>query len=331
MTVAESSRPSLSVVVPNFNHAKYLPLSLPAILQQSFKPFEVIVLDDASTDNSIEVIQKFARENPAIRLIRNEKNLGVMPNLNKGVSLATGEYVFIGSADDEAMPGLFEASMRLLAQHHQAALCSTVSEWRYVDSGLSWQMATGLADKPCYLSPEDLVRLGLQSRLMISSSSVVFRKEALLNVGVFIPELRWHADWFACFISAFRFGMCYVPESLSVVNILPKSYYTAGSKRLEHRQVLLGILQRLNSPAFADVRPRVIGSGALSLFSTTILKIMLSRREYWPFINLTFLRRTLRRSAELTGKRVLPRWLAREVLKRLYQGSSATPAGNPGK
>jgi len=323
--------PSLSVVVPNFNHAKYLPLSLPAILQQSFRPLEVIVLDDASTDNSVEVIERFARENPTIRLVRNEKNLGVMPNLNKGVSLARGDYVFIGSADDEAMPGLFEASMRLLAQHDKAALCSTISEWRYVDSGLSWQMATGLADKPCYLSPTDLVRLGCRGKLMISSSSVVFRKAALLDVGIFIPELRWHADWFACFISAFRFGMCYVPESLSVVNILPKSYYTAGSKRLDHQQVLLGILQRLNSPAFADVRPRVRDSGALSLFSIPILKIMLSRREFWPFINLTLLRRTLWRSAELTGKRVLPKWLAREILKRLYRGSGATTTGNPGK
>jgi hypothetical protein len=220
--------------------------------------------------------------------------------------------------------------MRLLAQHRQAALCSTVSEWRYVDSGLSWQMAAGLADKPTFLSPEELVRLGRSGRLMISSSSVVFRKEALQDVGVFIPELRWHADWFACFISAFRFGMCYVPESLSVVNILPKSYYTAGSKKLEHRQVLVGILEKLNLPGFADVRPRVIASGALSLFSTTILKIMLSRREFWPFINATFLRRALWRSAELTGKRVLPRWMARAVLKHLYQGASATSTASPG-
>src|SRR5262245_60937643 len=160
--------PSLSVVVPNYNHAKYLEHSLPAILNQSVRPLEVLVLDDASTDNSIEVIRRFASQNPLVRLVQNEQNLGVMPNLNKGVALARGDYVFIGSADDEVLPGLFEKSMRLLAQHPQAGLSSTVSVWRYVDSGLSWHMAVGMADRPSYLSPHELVNLGKRGKLLIS-------------------------------------------------------------------------------------------------------------------------------------------------------------------
>jgi hypothetical protein len=122
--------------------------------------------------------------------------------------------------------------------------------------------------------------------------------------------------------------MCYLPESLSLVNILPKSYYTGRDKQ-QHNEVLTGILERLNSSAYADVRPRVRDSGALSLFSVPMLRIMLSRREFWPFINLTFLRRTMWRSAELAGKRVLPRWLAGLVLKHLYNAPDGTAAKNP--
>jgi len=322
---AAARLPTLSVVVPNYNHAQYLPASLPAIARQSFPPLEVIVLDDASTDDSLAVIERLATQFPVIRLVRNEKNLGVMPNLNKGVGLCRGDYIFIASADDEILPGLFEKSMQLLAQYPQAAHSCTLSEWRYVDSGLSWHMSAGMADGPAYLSPEDLVRLGRQGKLMISSSSIVFRKEALCNVHGFIPELRWHADWFAAFISAFRYGLCYVPECLSLVNILPKSFYTAGRKGQEHEKVLLGILERLNQPEFADVRPRVRDSGALSLFATPMLRLILSRPEFRYYFNSTFLCRTLRRSAELAGRRVLPTWLARWILNRFYRAEPVSP------
>src|SRR5882724_13615892 len=131
--MAASGLPTLSVVVPNYNHAKYLPACLSAILRQSVQPLEVLVLDDVSTDNSLEVIKRIAAKNPLVRLVQNEKNLGVMPNLNKGVQLAKGDYVFIGSADDEIIPGLFEKSMQLLARHPQAGLSCTICTWRYVD------------------------------------------------------------------------------------------------------------------------------------------------------------------------------------------------------
>src|SRR5438034_2246469 len=96
--------PSLSVVVPNYNHARYLPVCLKAILAQSVAPIELIVVDDASTDNSVEVIRRFAAQSPLVRLVQNEKNLGVMANQIKGLDLARGEFVFFQAADDEVQP-----------------------------------------------------------------------------------------------------------------------------------------------------------------------------------------------------------------------------------
>src|SRR6267378_1457403 len=106
--------PSLSVVVPNYNHARYLPTCLKAILAQSVTPIELIVVDDASTDNSIEVIKQFVTQNPLVRLVQNEKNMGVALTQNRGLTLARGEYIFMQAADDEVLPGLFEKSLRLL-------------------------------------------------------------------------------------------------------------------------------------------------------------------------------------------------------------------------
>ena len=311
--------PKLSVVVPNYNHARYLPACLRAVLEQSAPPAEIIVIDDASTDNSLEVLNQLTQQHPTIRLYSNERNQGVLHNLNRGIELAREDYLLFAAADDEVMPGLFEKSLRLLAEHPQAGLSCTVSEWRYTDSDLRFHVSVGMADRPAFLSPDDLVRISRKGKLLISSSSVVFRRQALRDVGQFIPELRWHTDWFAENVAAFRFGLCFVPEPLSLVNILPKSYYTGGRGRPEHRQVLTRILELLNTPAYADVRPLIRSSGILSVFATPMLRVMLGRKEFKPFINFAFLRRTLWRAAELTGKKVLPVWLSRWVLNRLYR------------
>jgi len=322
--IAAMDLPRLSVVVPNYNHAAYLPHCLDALLQQSAQPFEVIVIDDASTDNSREVLEQYTSRHSILRVHRNEKNQGVVYGLNRGLELAQGDYVCFPAADDEVRPGFFEKSLRLLAQHPQAALCCTTCEWRYVDSGLTWHMGTGMAHKPCYLSPDDLVRVGRRGKLFIGTSSAIMRKQPLIEAGGFISELRWHCDWFAVTVPAFRYGICFVPEPLSMFNIYSQSYYSSGRKRDEHRQVLLKLVELLDSPACADVRSRIRESGALSLFATPMLRILLSRPEYRSFINATLLRLSFRRNAELVGKTILPRWLARWFLNRFYRARTAS-------
>jgi glycosyltransferase involved in cell wall biosynthesis len=318
VAMAATSLPSLSVVVPNYNHARHLETCLSAILRQSVQPLEVIVLDDASTDNSVEVIRRIAAQHPVVRLVQNEKNLGVMPNINKGIQLSRGEYIYVASADDEIVPGLFEKSLRLLAQHPQAAYCCAITEWREVASGLIWHMAADMCDKPCYLSPDEMVQLGKKGGLFIVTSSCVQKREPLLKAGIFPPELRWHADWFAMYVTGFRDGICFVPEILSTANILPGSFYQSGHKKDEHERVLLNLLKLLNSDSFADVAPRIRESGALSMFAMPLFKLMVRRPDYRHFITATFVRRTLRRSVELQAKKCFPTWLARWCLNRFY-------------
>jgi len=317
--MAASGLPTLSAVVPNYNHAKYLPACLSAILRQSVQPLEVLVLDDVSTDNSLEVIKRIAAQNPLVRLVQNEKNLGVMPNLNKGVELSRGEYVYVASADDEIVPGLFEKSLRLLAQYPQAAFCCAVAEWRETFSGLVWHMAAGMADQPCFLSPDEMVQLGKQGKLALVSSTAVQKREPLRQAGSFPPELRWHADWFATYVTGFRHGVCFVPEVLSLANLLPGSFFQSGKKRREHRQVLLNLLERLHSREYADVLPRLRESGDLSLFGLPLVRLALRQPQYRRVINATLLRRAFRRSAELQAKKLLPVWLARWCLNRFYR------------
>ncbi len=117
------NRARLSIVLLNYNHARYIGEALQAILGQSYKPWEVIIVDDASTDNSIDVIEKFIRRDPTVRLLKNEHNMGVERSANRGLEYASGDYIFSAAADDKILPGLFEKSIRMLALYPQAGLC----------------------------------------------------------------------------------------------------------------------------------------------------------------------------------------------------------------
>lgn len=105
--------PSVSVLIPNYNHARYLCQLLDSVLPLKEFLFEVIIRDDASTDNSWEILSKYALENSIIRLERNEKNLGGLENYKRLISEAKGEYMILQSADDFWIPDnmreMFEA------------------------------------------------------------------------------------------------------------------------------------------------------------------------------------------------------------------------------
>ena len=92
--------PTFSVVMPNFNHARYLEAALQAHLAQSVPPLEIIVVDDASTDESVAIVERLATEHSRLRLIRLARNGGVNAAINRGLREARGDYVSVSAADD---------------------------------------------------------------------------------------------------------------------------------------------------------------------------------------------------------------------------------------
>lgn len=207
--------PTLSVVIPNYNHARFLPESLGAILAQSYRPTEVIILDDASTDKSVAVIEGFARQDPIVRLVRNEQNMGVEWNVNRLMELATGDYVYSPSADDKILPGFFEKSMSLLAQYPQAGLCSTVGRLmgeNGEDRGI--RSIAVISKRPLYVSPEEVRELLVKYGRWIDAGTVIYRRDVLNREGGYVVELGPFADQFANLVLALRYGACFVPEPL---------------------------------------------------------------------------------------------------------------------
>jgi glycosyltransferase involved in cell wall biosynthesis len=94
----------------NYNHGRFLPDAVQALLHQRYAFHEIIILDDCSTDNSAEMIEGFASSYPVIKFLRNPRNMGVVHNLNRLIELASGDYICGTAADDVLLPGFNEAS-----------------------------------------------------------------------------------------------------------------------------------------------------------------------------------------------------------------------------
>jgi glycosyltransferase involved in cell wall biosynthesis len=112
--------PAISVLVPVYNGIPYLPDALASVLQQTWRDFEVVVIDDASTDASWEVIR--ACRDARVRAFRNERNLGLPGTLNRGLALCQGEWIARQDQDDLCHPARLEAQLMHVREHPDVML-----------------------------------------------------------------------------------------------------------------------------------------------------------------------------------------------------------------
>lgn len=219
------SRPSLSVIMPNYNHGRYLREALAAVGAQSYRPKEILVVDDASTDDSVAVLEELRRENPLIRLLRNEKNLGAIGAVNRGLENASGDYVVGASADDKVLPGFFEKTMAALALEPRAALCSSLSYLVGEDLRPLGDVYCPIVSKtPRYLPPAEVLRKLKTHGSWFLGNTTVYQRRALLDEGGFPPELSSYSDGFVSLVLALRHGACFVPERLACWRRLPDGF-----------------------------------------------------------------------------------------------------------
>lgn len=120
------TNPQVSVIIPVYNTAAYLMRALQSVLQQGLNNLEIILINDGSTDHSADVIRQVS--DPRILYLENERNMGLVYTLNKGLDLARGAYIARMDGDDISMPGRLEAQLAYLQQHPEVDVLATVVE-----------------------------------------------------------------------------------------------------------------------------------------------------------------------------------------------------------
>lgn len=287
--VATGTNPmsTLSILMANYNYAYYVGGALRAILEQSYQPLEVIVIDDGSTDNSVEIIREFERRYPIVRLYCNERNCGVVPTANRALSLASGDYVYCAAADDRVLPGFFEKTMSLLAAHPRAGLCCS-DPATFDHTGIINENPNRWSHGPCYMSPESLA--DVLKGGFIAGHTTIAKRSAMLEFEGFRADLKWACDWFLWLAIGFRYGVCYVPEALASFRRNPGSFSAVGERdREQQAEVLTRLLGIVRSPEHRDLLPYFARSGVFHHFGIQLPQLILSRPEHWNIETLMLL------------------------------------------
>ena len=244
--------PLVSVILPNYNYARYLGERIRSILQQTFQDFEFIIIDDASTDDSLAVIDRFA--DARTRLLARPTNSGrVYARWNEAAREAQGEYLLFAGADDYAEPHMLE---RLVAPLADPSVGFSHCRFLGVDGAgaiiqslipLPPDCAFIVADldrdyfAPC---PLEWRRL-LVTNFVWNASGVLLRREAFERAGGFDADLQIAADWLLYQEIAREWDVVYLCEPLNSFRHLEKSV----SKRMQGARLVDELFTCLNRQA----------------------------------------------------------------------------------
>lgn len=207
------SKPKISVCILTYNREKYLAECLSSILNQTFLDFEVIVSDDCSADATAEVMRGFT--DPRVRYVRNDTHIGVFPNMNRCLELATGEYVCILHDDDLYAPRFLELEAAMLDRHPSAAFvhCAVY----VIDVGGTRRRMIRAYSHDCLLDgkQEFLRYLGGHN---VCCSTVMVRRDLYRRAGAFDTDLLC-SDWLMWLQLALHGDVAYLAEPLVAMRV----------------------------------------------------------------------------------------------------------------
>lgn len=220
----QKSKPRVTVLMAVYNCEKYLKEAIDSILGQTYPDYEFFIINDNSTDNSVKIIQSYSDDR--IRLIHNEKNMGLPATLNRGIELATGEYIARMDPDDISLPTRISKQVNFMDNNPEVGICGT---WiKYI--GVSWRPWRSTI----YKYPINY--RDIKARSLFCSNfchpSVIMRKSLLEKFRLKYDPEHYDAEdyglWQKC---SFCFPLANLPEALLLYRINSQSVTNSGKSR----------------------------------------------------------------------------------------------------
>jgi glycosyltransferase involved in cell wall biosynthesis len=221
--------PKVSVCIPTYNTARYLPEAIESVLAQEFDDYELVIRDNASTDETREICRSYA--DSRIRYVRFEELVNQGGNWNRCLSLAQGEYVALLHSDDKYLPGFLSERVRALDEHKEIGLAfgavRLIDEQGAEIGSQSFNDNTFFAPKPEFLEH-------LLFGCVINPVSPMVRRSCYETVGRFNEERLWGIDWEMWLRLSAGYGVGYSPT----INAAYRTHGTSGTS--------VGLLQAKN-------------------------------------------------------------------------------------
>lgn len=182
--------PKISICIPTFNRADLLKKTLQSVLHQTQKPYEVLIVDNYSKDSTAEIAQKY--EKYGFRYIRNKKNIGMIGNINKCISEATGEYLTILPSDDLISPEWYKVWSRIIKTQKAKIYTSSVavidenSRLFYIDHAFE--------RSKMIKQDSSMIEFSNHCSVIPPTAATIFKKDIFVEIGLFESKFGTEAD-----------------------------------------------------------------------------------------------------------------------------------------
>lgn len=237
----KNSLPLVSIIVPNYNHEKYLKQRLECIFNQTFTNFELILLDDCSTDNSRIILSEYAANVKVSHCVFNEINTGnTFIQWNKGIALAKGDFIWIAESDDFCELNFLEELIQPLLKNEEVVLSYCQSN-RVDENNIltgSWKTDTDILDSNLF--GKDFILDGnlfvekflIYKNVIPNASALLIRKEALSILGTINTDnnLRYCGDWLLYFKIVLNKKVSFNSKSLNNFRFHAKSVIAIATR-----------------------------------------------------------------------------------------------------
>ncbi len=205
--------PKVTFVVPCYKLAHLLPECVNSILAQTYRDFEILIMDDCSPDDTPQVARSFSGD-PRVLYIRNDPNLGHLRNYNKGLKMARGEYVWLMSADDRLRsPHILERYVKVMEENPQVgyAFCPGMA----LENGHETRVLpySRHGDKDAIFDGREFLLKLLKGNFVLAAAGMA-RKECYEKAGYFPLDIPYAGDWYIWLIFALYYDVAYFAEPM---------------------------------------------------------------------------------------------------------------------
>jgi glycosyltransferase involved in cell wall biosynthesis len=233
--------------MPNFNHGHLIGHALDALASQERPPDEIIVIDDASTDQSIAVLESYRAKLPQLIVLRNERTGGAIPASQRGLEAATGRYVYFAAADDWVLPGFFATALEVIEANPDCGLVCGEAMLLSGETGerLGYRPAVRPSARGRRFTPEMTRRLLERADNFMLAGSGIFRRDYVMAKGGFDGRAGSFADGLLTRKIALTHGFYFVPAVFAVWNVFSQGYSRTTALEVERAQRALRELPAL--------------------------------------------------------------------------------------
>lgn len=306
-----------TAILSNYNHAAFVAEAIGCALKQTVPFDEIIIIDDASKDDSIAVIERAIAGVPQARLIKHAQNQGVVASLNEGVATATGDFVYLMAADDTYSPHIVEWCRDAVVQFPDVALIAGHASTVDAVSGDVKHYGLPFGDAVARLAPEMLGAIARRRNITFLGGANMIRREAIVATGGQLPELRWSGDWLLYLLITSRAPFAVVPREWVRMRVDAAQYSHAIYEWKTQGPVIAAFVQLLKEryPQDYDFFRR---NALLPSYDVEALGLLLKRGDLRSYLTPLLVWRLVSYKLLRMGGRLLPVGL-RERIRMLFR------------